>query len=299
MYIRELERIKTSFFSTAMGIRKESTYYIYKHEKEFGVALENIHEIKIDEAFSNVSLYNKTINVGERTLNLLILSSNLESHKNEFASFCMHFIEGTQRELILTNPLTWWKKWKELIGNRLHNPKPYDIIAELYTLLLLYKKGLKKIVWKGPTGSTVDITTSDAYYEVKSSLVRYENEVTVSSQFQLNIKDKPTNLIFFKMEEMERGVSINMLMDKLIEESIVDEVQFKNIEEKLGRKGYRKNASIRNKEYVIHEIRCYEVDDNFPKINEESFKDGKYPANIKKIKYTINLDNIKYELWER
>lgn len=296
MYKNELEKIKRTFYSYATGLRNEGTYYIYKTENEYGVAVDNINNIKIDEQFSNVRIKNISLKNKDKEYSLITLMSDLTTHKSEFAAFCMQFIDDDNIAIVQETPLKWWKKWKELIGNKLHNPRPYDIIAELYTIYLLKTKNIKGINWTGPVGSSIDVTTDDIFYEVKSSLIRYENEITISSQYQLNLEEKITNLIFFKMEKMDQGVSINDLIDK-ISKLDIELVDF--IEEKLEKKGYRKHRSIRNDKYVIHEIREYQVNDDFPRITEKSFINGKYPKNVKKITYTINLDNLDYEIWER
>lgn len=299
MYKKELEKIKRSFFSRATGIRNEGTYFIYKTENEFGVAIENINEVNIDEQFSNVRIKDVTLKSGEHTYNLITLMSDLESHKNEFATFCMQFIDEESIKVIQEEPLKWWSKWKELIGNKLHNPRPYDVIAELYTIYLLNKKQEKEVEWFGPVGSSIDVTSEKYFYEVKSSLIRYENEITISSQYQLNVDEKDTKLVFFKMEKMDQGISINEVMNKVKQLPNIKDDLINNIEEKLEKKGYRKHRSVRDDKYVIHEIRVYDIDDEFPRINEETFKDGKYPKNVKKITYTINLDNLEYVIWER
>lgn len=292
-------QIKDTFYSKAIGLKKIENFFIYKREEDFGVAIENIYEVAIDESFSNVRIRNERLLVNNKEISLITLMSSLETHKEEFASFCMQFVDedSTIRMQILNNPIDWWNKWKELIGNKLHNPKPYDIIAEIYTLNKLLKEK-KDVEWKGPVGSTIDISTNEYYYEVKSSLVRYENEITVSSQFQLQNEFNNKILIYYKMEEMEGGHSISSILESIADKIGKDSVIFGNIEKKLEQKGYRENSSIRKKSYLIHEIREYFIDDEFPKITKESFVEGKIPANIKKIYYIVNLDNIKYKNWE-
>ena len=49
------------------------------------------------------------------------------------------------------------------------------------------------------------------------------------------------------------------------------------------------------KTYKVLEIRKYNIDDRFPKIVSNNFKDNKIPENIINIKYVIDLDGIEYE----
>lgn len=297
---KTLNKIKTEFHTTSRGIRQIDDFYVYKYENEYGVALDNINDSKINESFSSVEIKNVEINIGSGEIKkLLTLTTNLQTHKNEFASLCMQFVEkgenSENRELIINEPLKWWEKWKELIGNRMYNPAPYHVIAELLSLEILYKNNEKGIIWSGLIGSSIDLQSDNAKYEVKSSLVKYENEITISSQFQLDLdrEDQPEYLIFFKMEKMENAETIDKVINRL---KNYKSVIIEDIENKLHSFGYKEHSSTRNISYVVHEIRKYKIDNNFPRITKESFKGNKIPRNIKKITYTINLDNLEYEI---
>lgn len=93
------------------------------------------------------------------------------------------------------------------------------------------------------------------------------------------------------MEESLEGGSINDMVRSLVETGYDED----NLQHELDCLGFEKAASIRNKKYKIHEIRKYNVDDAFPKITEESFKNNKLPDSIIQIEYKINLDGLKYE----
>lgn len=290
----QYKTIVTEFYSASMGLKKISDFYIFKHGNDYGVAIDNINKIEIDEMFANVHLRSVVIpNIDDKVIGLIVMTSTLSTHKKEFASFCIQFLDN--RVTIEKTPLLWWNNLRELIGNKFSEVGVYDVIAELLTIEKISDLE-KDIVWKGPSGSSIDIETSDNYYEVKSSKVRYENEVTVSSQFQLSDYKKPTFLIYYKMEELLNGETINIIMKRLDKSGIINTEE---IEEKLSRLGFRKNSSIRNKSYVVHEVRKYEINDDFPRLTLNSFIDKKIPNNIKKITYTISLDGINYINWER
>lgn len=297
--MREIyNEILSEFYNTSIGIYKINDFYIIKDNRSYGVAIENINNLTIDERLANVeikSIIFETNSLG--SLNLLVLTSSLKASKNEFASFCIHFVDkgqdGSNRELVVNNPLKWWNNWKELIGNKVSNKSPYDVVAELLTFEKLVRDDINT-KWAGPTGSTIDLETSNAFYEVKASIVRFENEVTISSQFQVDDEplDKDINLIYMKMENIKDGESINKIMNRL---SKIEGLDTTIIEEELHKMGFRTNTSIRNTSYIIHEVRLYTVDEEFPKITNSSFKDGLIPANVKKINYTISLEGIKYK----
>lgn len=287
--------VLTEFYNTAYGILELGNIYIYKSSEEFGVGIENKYNTLIDESLANVHIKNFDFRIKSEMKNLLLLTSNLKTHKKEFASFCMHFIEegqdGETRDKIIRNPLKWWNKWKDLIGNTISKIEPYDIIAELISLFNLSKVE-DEVVWSGPSYSSIDIETKENYYEVKSSVVRFESEVTISSQYQLAKlnKNKKQYLLYFKFEKVTNGISINSIVSKLEKN---DKIKIEDIEKQLEKKGFKKNSSIRNINYVLLGVRKYEVNDDFPKITNDSFVNGELPKNIKKINYTVSLEGIE------
>lgn len=284
------------FYAFTPGLKNINDFYIIKHQDEYGVGILNSKQIEIDESFANVSIRSIVIpNKEEEPFKLLALTSSLISHKTEFASFCTHFIDKENRDLITNYPLVWWERWRDLIGNKLSNYIVYDIIAELLTLEKLSKLE-KNIQWSGPKGSSLDIETNDSFYEVKSSIVRYENEITISSQFQLEDYSKPSFLIYYKMEELSGGETINKIIERMELSGIINTEE---IEVKLSNLGFKKKRSIRNVSYVVHEVRMYNIDDNFPRLSVNMFKNERIPDNIKKISYVVSLDGIKYIDWIR
>lgn len=290
--------IINEFYNKMNGIIKIDDYYVIKNDNYLGVALDNVNNITIDEMFSNVKINSSNIYIANEEINIIMLTSSLLTHKKEFALFCSQFLEygynNENRNLILNDPLTWWKGMRELIGNQFTEFKPYDIIAELLVLEHLAVNN-QKPEWNGPSGSSVDVVSNDKFYEVKSTTVRYENQVTISSQFQLESNNQDLFLIYIKMEKLDGAESINKILKRLINNP---NVNYELIIEKLKKRGYRENSSNRDISYAIHEIRCYTVDENFPKITINSFKDNKIHENIKKIKYVVDLNGIDYINWK-
>lgn len=294
----KLKNIEKAFFSTAIGLKKQDDFYIYKTGDSFGVAIENKFDKNIDESFSNVEIKSEKLLVNNEELNLITLMSSLSTHKSEFALFCMQFVDnvndGEIRDKITKDPLEWWKNWRDLIGNKISKSSPYDVISELIVIEILANRS-EDVKWEGPNKTSIDIVSNNKFYEVKSSRVRYENEVTISSQFQLEENFKDLYLIFVKLEKLTGGETINKIVERLRKSN---KVNIDEIEKKLHKKGYRKDSSNRDISYVIHEIRCYNVQEDFPKITLGSFKKNIIHENITKISYTISLNGIKYYNWK-
>lgn len=291
------KKLIDEFYIKVDGVFKIDNFYIYKTNDVFGVGILNVYEKIVNESLASVQIKSVNFTTEDQELNLIVLTSNLKTHIREFASFCMHFIDkginNDNRELIQRDPYLWWKKWKELIGNKIGEVNPYDIIAELLAFERISSKE-KNTKWLGPKGSSFDIQTDENYYEIKSTIVRYENQISVSSQYQNSryLKNKDGYLIFFKFEEMSGGQSINKILERLRNNK---EINIDHIEEMLERKGIKKGQYVRSKTYQVLDVRKYKMDERFPVINNESFKGNKIHENIKKITYVLSLDGLDYK----
>ena len=109
--------------------------------------------------------------------------------------------------------------------------------------------------------------------------------------FQLN-SNTPVYLYFIRLEKSDNlGISINDVRDSLVQKGY----DKKLIEEQLKKLDYEYGLSSRNEKYKVLETRRYLIDENFPKISTESFKNNKIPDSIIHITYTVDLTNVKYE----
>lgn len=264
--------------------------WILKVNDIYGVAIEIDKEIVVNERFSNVRLYTKVYEIEGREVHLLILSSNQEHLRNEFARICRDFIEygldERTQHLLLTNPYIWWLQMKELMGNTNTNKQVTSILAEILCLNYLISNSLK-VEWKGPLGSTIDIVTENHYYEIKSTIERYKSTVQISSQHQIAL-DKPQTLLFFRFEESMNGVSI----DKIVKFLIKNGIEEKYIEERMLKNGLEKGSMARQITYKLLECQSFSIDENFPRITPESFKENKIPSHIEKITYDVDLTGL-------
>jgi hypothetical protein len=268
--------------------------WVVKRENWYGIAIPNKYNKKINERFSNVKIKNLNLIIGKEEKELLLLTSNIDYLRNEFATICAEFVElgenGEQREKLMKDPIKWWDSWKTLLGNAIQNKKPYSVLGEMLILLYLVKNE-KKPKWAAVEKATHDIEIKDYSYEVKSTTKRYESVITISSQNQMIKPQKDLYLCFCRFEKSKNGYSIEDIAKKL------EKFGYSYYKANLGieKMGFEKGMSVRDEKYKIHEIRKYKVDNNFPKITKESFVSGKLPDGIVKITYDIDLNGLKYE----
>lgn len=272
--------------------------YTFKEYKiGYGVAIPYKYKEELVLKFNNCKFFtHKLVLENDETIDLLCLGSFNVDIENEFATFCAQFVEpgenGENRKKVLENPSKWAENWSKLMGNTISSKKAYDVLAELIVYYHLLLEGID-VTWTAAINGTNDLESEKESFEVKSTISRYNNSITVSSEFQLNPLKK-LYLYFCKFEESPIGVSINDMVSLLKKKGIEDTI----LEERLIKLNLEKGVKARNVKYKMIENRCYEVDDNFPRITSNSFVGGQKPLGIGHIVYDLDLDVIKnYTTW--
>lgn len=297
-----LEEIRDDFASMnsfgALRINNLSDDYmafVIRIPDGFGVAIPVHEDMEVAENFNSCKFRTGHLAIGGNPSNYLMLISAFEEYRYEFASLCAELIspgeDGKDRKALIEHPLDWWKRWKELVGNDIKEREVYNIIAEMRVLehKLINDPSAE---WTATHMGSHDIECAEESCEVKSTCRRYGAEITVSGQHQL-IHKKPLYLYFLRMEKSVEGISVNDMQQRLIDAGYDPG----KLETELQHQGLEHGASIRNQKYKILEKRKYIVNDDFPGITNESFKDNHVPSGITHIVYTVDLDTISYTAW--
>ena len=259
---------------------------------QFGVAIPNEKGASIDESFAGADLFSGMLTVQGNELSTLILMSENRSSMEPFSYLCSEFIQvgnsGQRRSEITDNPLAWWQQWKELLGNKNVDEMVYDTLGELVVLYYLSTHG-DVAEWNGPTGATYDIDCGNKFVEVKSTKSRNKREITLNNEFQLQPPPGSNlQIALCQFEDAISGISINRIVGLLTNIGY----DRNDLNGKLRKKGFRENKSARNRNYILHGITFYVVDDAFPAIRNESFVGGAKPVGVKSYTYTVTLDGI-------
>ena len=264
-----------------------------KFDDSYGVAIPYTGSEEISESFANARIKSSQINIlrGDAK-QALILTTNTEEIKMPFATLCEALIDpgenGSQRILIESSPVLWWKDWKELLGNKSIDERIYDILGELCVLKYAVRNG-EEAEWNGPDGASYDIETDQRFIEVKSSINREKKEVTISNHFQLHPPGKKLDLVLCRFEPtVMSGISIDDIVFEFGELGYNMEL----LNQKLESRGFEKGMSARKKKFILHEMLLYPVEDDFPCITPESFVGGVLPKRILKISYTVDLSDL-------
>lgn len=261
----------------------------------FGVAIPYDETDDVNERFANVHLTTRMdvrLPNSSETVRAIVLLSTVRG-VDAFSQVCEDFVSpgeaGANRFALLKDPSAWWRKWKELIGNKNVDSRVYDVLGELCAIRALARQGIS-VTWRGQGRASYDIETPVGYFEVKSTVVRDHKEVTIHSQFQLDPPDgRSLTLLLCQFEEMNGiGETINDVVSDL-EDLGADVV---SINEILASVGFEEGCVARKEGYVLHSILRYEVDCDFPRITAESFVGGVLPQGVSKISYTVDLDGL-------
>lgn len=277
------------------GLDDEYMAYIVRIPDGYGVAIPVDNKMEIAENFNSCKFRTGLLSIGGVPSNYLMLISAFEEYRYEFASLCTELLNpgenGKDRKALLDNPLNWWKRWKELVGNGIKERAVYSVIAEMYVLEHKLRSD-PSAEWTATRMGSRDIECNGESGEVKSTCKRYGAEINISGQHQLEHK-KPLYLYFIRMEESLEGISVNDMKKRLVNAGY----DSGKLEIELQHQGFERGASIRDRKYRILEKRKYVVDESFPYITKESFKNNQLPSGITHIVYTVDLDAVSYTTW--
>ena len=259
--------------------------WIYKSQNSIGIIIENIYDVEINERFHSISIEKILLGVQGEIKNYIGIFCHNHNLYEQFSLMCEDFLYA-ERKQIQQNPYTWYEKWKLLTGDILSKKEIYDILAEILAYKY-YSKIDNSMIWKIDEAKTHDIEGKYFDVEVKSTILKYKNEVQISSQHQLlPSQNKKLRLCFFKFEKSDHGISLDEAIN------LFDNDKKNEITKRLEKCNIYKGNKIFKEKYNILSINEYQVDEDFPKIDLSSFVDGKYPKHITKIEYTVELSGL-------
>lgn len=268
---------------------KINNFYVIKDNGWYGVGIDiNLDKTEYFEKFENVRLITKIKYFSNENHKLLELITNKVDLIEEFSLVCFDFINKFDNEKVNENIIEkankWWNEWKKLLGNVLKSERDHDFLGELLALNYVLNEDSNA---KYSNLASHDIELPQYSIEVKSTTEKYNAEIHVNSQYQLeNNTERPLKLIFVRLEKSQIGYSIK---------DVIESLKTKNYDINSLTRIENIGTSSINEKYRILEARLYNIDDNFPKITLKSLKNDELPNGIVKIEYIVDLDDIDYE----
>lgn len=211
----------------------------------------------------------------------------------EFAALSYEFVnpgnEGENRKFLIENPLVWYDKWKQLLGNSIKNKNVVSIIAEMAVFAKLYSKD-DSYIWLGGIDGYKDIENLNDIFIVKGSKSKTNWESSFVVQSTSNY-GKHRSLVYCHLQKSDKGKSINDYVKEIVSLGY-DEAR---IEEILSKHQFDLFSSIRDEKYVILESRIFDMDQNFPLLTKENFVDSRIPAHVIEVSYKVDLADVEYK----
>ncbi len=144
--------------------------------------------------------------------------------------------------------------------------------------------------WTGPEFSTHDFKIDNRFFEIKTTSNKYKNLISINGMLQLN-SNEDTALCFIRVEkDNSLGESLKDLIIKISKK--INSPDHAVFEKKYSR--FNKIIDSSSDKFKIAVNHIYLVDDNFPKISQNSFKNDKVPKGISYISYTVDLSNLDF-----
>ncbi len=268
---------------------KVNDFYVVKDNGWYGVGIDiGLDKTEFYEKFENVKLLTKIKYFSNSNHKMLELITNQTELMEQFSLVCFDFINKFDNEQINENIIKkandWWHEWNKLLGNVMKSEKDYDFLGELLVLDHVIKCNPDA---KYSNLASHDIETLEYSIEVKTTTEKYNSQIHVNSQYQLeNNTKKPLKLVLVRLERSQIGYSIN---------DIIDSLKNKNYDTESIKKINNIGSSSLNEKYRILEARLYNIDSSFPRITLKSLKNEELPKGIIKIEYIVDLDDIEYE----
>jgi len=188
------------------------------------------------------------------------------------------------------------ERWRELLDRpdpRLLGPQQLaGLFGELLFVRELGRRNPQQGVdgWTGPAKSQHDFARGSVAVEVKTTTVREGRVVQIHGAEQLEAPSAgDLYLAFVRLDVEGIGTSVPQLIEEILELG----VERRTFLDLLALAGYdsAKSPEYDRPLFAAREQMVYAVDDDFPRITDESFTRGRVPPGVLRLRYDIDLTN--------
>jgi hypothetical protein len=255
---------------------------------------DNLQEIQIDllpdhdQKGKNILLF-KLINNQHRDIFSVLSEDLIASIKSE-----------TNEKQLVKTILNRFEKWKSLftriISEGLTSEEQRGLFGELYFLrkFLQYNNNLQLVLntWVGSAREVRDFQMNNWALEVKTTHGNNHQKVQINSERQLDITHLEKLFLYhISLEKaQESGESLNQIVASINDLLGMDSIALNRFKSKLYEAGYFDHHidlydSIG---YFIRQDTFYNIEDNFPRIQENEIRSG-----VGDVKYSIILSQCE------
>ena len=235
---------------------------------------------------------------GDQKPSLIIVLQD-EDFKDVFSTFLEDMVSSLEMVksdkecvTVLINRLSTWKSFMKVYQKKGLTPEQQrGLFGELHVLgqLLISRFGSRMVdAWVGPDGATQDFQFDGTAVEVKTTVQKKPQHISISNERQLD-KGTLDTLVLANISVDENAATGMTLKEKvneikdLLGDSVPSQVRFT---ERLYLVGYNDlQADHYDKSYDVRSTSLYSVEDDFPKIVADDLMDG-----VGNIRYSVTID---------
>lgn len=255
---------------------------------------DNLQEIQID-------LYPDP---NQKEKNILLFKLINNQHKDIFSVLCEDLIASitseTNEKQLVKIILNRFEKWKSLftkiISEGLTSEEQRGLYGELYFLrkFIQVNDNLQHVLdsWVGSSKEVRDFQMRNWALEVKTTHGNNHQKVQISSERQLDITHLEKLFLYhISLEKVqESGETLNQIIASINNLLETDSIALNRFKSKLFEAGYfEQNTNLYDSVgYFIRQDTFYDVENNFPRIQENEIRSG-----VGDVKYSIILSQCE------
>lgn len=265
----------------------------------FIVELEGDHTAQYQQNAVAVNGIAIDLRTGKQGQQRLILSLGREVDRDLFESLCRSLVSSLEHASdsvsSLSITLTHLRRWKSFLSGRAQNLSAEEIrglFAEIVFLLELNQHLLGRAAvdaWLGPERSHQDFIFGNTAVEIKSLSGTERSAVRISSEDQLESLNDSLFLRIYRLSNLPDAIGARSLNEIVAaahtQLGAADATDI--FEQRLSAHGYAPLPEYDHPRFVVSEVSCYRVRDDFPRLIRSQM-----PIGVSGVSYDIRLESI-------
>lgn len=232
--------------------------------------------------------------------NILLIKLLSKQHQDIFSIICEDLIDAistiTSENQLIKVLLNRFDKWKSIF-DRVASPglskeEQRGLYGELFFLQKCLKSNMDflKVIdtWNGPEKGAKDFLSDKWGVEIKTSTGNNPQKIQISSEKQLDSENLESLFLFhINLEEIASGITLNGLVENIIELLKDDYISYNRFRNKLLEAGYfdEHRNLYETPRYYVKKGHFYLIEKEFPRIQKAEIRDG-----VEEVKYSIIIE---------
>ena len=247
-------------------------------------------DLEFKDAVFNDGFFYAEIKLNENFVSFEISLLNLDYKDFFFMVISDMIFRSTEVANDLGALMDRYNSWREFIKLILIPKSDTGLWGELCFLNFLIDNKIGDVrSWIGPDFATHDFKLANQFVEIKTTLNKYKNIISVNGIMQLNTDEKLALCLIRIVKVSDDGLSLQGMVREI--KSKISSIDRSLLDSKLKR--FNSVIEMSKDQFSIESYNIYDVDEDFPRINSNSFKNNKIPKGISYISYMVDLSNLE------